>query len=424
MLEGRESVYTMTQRQFDYATRYIKLKHGIRDMLRYPRRELIVNFPVKMDDDSVRIFTGCRVHHSTSRGPTKGGIRYHPAVTLDQIRALAMLMTWKCAVVNIPYGGAKAGVVCDPHRLSTGELENLTRRFTTEISLLIGPERDIPATDVGTDAQVMAWIMDTYSMQKGYSVPGVVTGKPVSTGGSLGRTESPGRSVAIVAEQAAKLQGISLANATVAVQGFGKVGVTVARRLAEIGYKVVAISDSKGGIYRAKGLDPLAVAAHKHKADTVVGFPGADVITNDRLLELPVDILVPAATEMQITGDNADRVRAKLVVEGANAPTSPDADRILTDKGVVIVPDILANAGAVVVSYFEWVQDLQVFFWDEAGINQRLEKVMVNAFKDVVAKRDEVAARYNDESVDLRTAAIILALERCNEAIMIRGIYP
>lgn len=424
MPNGRESIYTMTQRQFDYATRYMKLKHGIRDMLRYPRRELIVNFPVKMDDDSVRIFTGYRVHHSTSRGPTKGGIRYHPDVTLDQMRALAMLMTWKCAVVNIPYGGAKAGVVCDPHRLSKVELEHLTRRFTTEISLLIGPERDIPAPDVGTDAQVMAWIMDTYSMQKGYSVPGVVTGKPVSTGGSLGRDEAPGRSVAIVAQQAAKLLGINLEHATVAVQGFGKVGSTVAHRLAESGYKVVAISDSKGGIYNEKGLDPAAVAAHKRKADTVVGFKGADVITNDRLLELPVDILVPAATEMQITGDNADRVQAKLVVEGANAPTSPDADRILADKGVVLVPDILANAGGVVVSYFEWVQDLQVFFWDEAGINQRLEKVMVSAFKDVVAKRDEVTAKFNDKSVDLRTAAVILALERCNEAIMIRGIYP
>lgn len=424
MPNGRESIYTMTQRQFDYATRYMKLKHGIRDMLRYPRRELIVNFPVKMDDDSVRIFTGYRVHHSTSRGPTKGGIRYHPDVTLDQMRALAMLMTWKCAVVNIPYGGAKAGVVCDPHRLSKVELEHLTRRFTTEISLLIGPERDIPAPDVGTDAQVMAWIMDTYSMQKGYSVPGVVTGKPVSTGGSLGRDEAPGRSVAIVAQQAAKLLGINLEHATVAVQGFGKVGSTVAHRLAESGYKVVAISDSKGGIYNEKGLDPAAVAAHKRKADTVVGFKGADVITNDRLLELPVDILVPAATEMQITGDNADRVQAKLVVEGANAPTSPDADRILADKGVVLVPDILANAGGVVVSYFEWVQDLQVFFWDEAGINQRLEKVMVSAFKDVVAKRDEVTAKFNDKSVDLRTAAVILALERCNKAIMIRGIYP
>jgi glutamate dehydrogenase (NAD(P)+) len=280
MSNGRESLYTMTQRQFDYATHYIPLKHGIRDMLRYSRRDLIVNFPVKMDDDSVRIFTGYRVHHSTSRGPTKGGIRYHPDVTLDQIRALAMLMTWKCAVVNIPYGGAKAGVVCDPRRLSLHELEHLTRRFTTEISLLIGPERDIPAPDVGTDSQVMAWIMDTYSMQKGYSVPGVVTGKPVSMGGSLGRIEAPGRSVAIVAQQAAKLMGINLQHATVAIQGFGKVGFTVAQRLAESGYKIVAVSDSKGGIYNAKGLDPSAVLAHKKEADTVVGFKGADVITS------------------------------------------------------------------------------------------------------------------------------------------------
>lgn len=424
MPNGRESLYTMTQRQFDYATQFLTLKHGIRDMLRYPRRELIVNFPVKMDDNSVRIFTGYRVHHSTSRGPTKGGIRYHPDVTLDQIRALAMLMTWKCAVVNIPYGGAKAGVVCDPRRLSKYELEHLTRRFTTEISLLIGPERDIPAPDVGTDAQIMAWIMDTYSMQKGYSVPGVVTGKPVSMGGSLGRAEAPGHSVAIVAQQAAQLQGINLEHATVAVQGFGKVGYIVAQTLADSGYKVVAVSDSKGGIYNAKGLDPQAVRAHKKEADTVVGFKGADVITNDRMLELPVDILVPAATEMQITGDNAERIKAKVVVEGANAPTTPDADRILSERGIFLVPDILANAGGVVVSYFEWVQDLQVFFWDEAAINQKLDKVMVSAFRDVVAKRDAVAAARNEKKVDLRTAAIALAIERCNEAILIRGIYP
>jgi len=417
MANGRESVYGMTQRQFDYATQFIKLKHGIRDMLRYPKRELIVNFPVKMSDDSVRIFTGYRVHHSTSRGPTKGGIRYHPDVTLDEIRALAMLMTWKCAVVDIPFGGAKAGVICDPKKLTREELEHLTRRFTTEISIMLGPERDIPAPDIGTDEQVMAWIMDTYSMQKGYSVPAVVTGKPVSMGGSLGRSEAPGRSVAIIAQQAAKYSNINLDHATVAVQGFGKVGSTVAQCLAESGYKIVAVSDSKGGIYNSRGLAPAAVKEHRKEAGTVLGYRDADIITNERLLELPVDILVPAAVEMQITGDNAERMKAKIIVEGANAPTTPDADRILEERGILVVPDILANAGGVVVSYFEWVQDLQVFFWDERDINARLEKVMVNAFKNVVAVREE-------KKVDLRTAALILAISRCNEAIMTRGIYP
>lgn len=417
MANGRESLYTMTQRQYDYATQFTKLKHGIREMLRYPRRELIVNFPVLMDDESVRMFTGYRVHHSTTRGPTKGGIRYHPDVTLDMTRALAMLMTWKCAVVSIPYGGAKGSVICDPKLLSVHELEHLTRRFTTEISLLIGPERDIPAPDVGTDAQVMAWIMDTYSMQKGYSVPAVVTGKPVSMGGSLGRTEAPGHSIATIAQQAAHYAKINLDNATVAVQGFGKVGSTVAQHLAEAGYKVLAISDSRGGIYNSKGLDPMAVLAHKRESGSVAGFKDADAISNDKLLALPVDILVPAATEMQITGDNAERVKAKIIVEGANAPITPDADRMLEERGVLVVPDILANAGGVVVSYFEWVQDLQVFFWDEKDITTRLEKVMVRAFKDVVEVREK-------KNVDLRTAALILAIERCNEAILTRGIYP
>ncbi len=417
MMNHRESLYALAQRQFDFAAQHIKLKHGIREMLRYPKRELIVNFPVLMDDNSVHIFTGFRVHHSTFRGPTKGGIRYHPDVTLDDTRALAMLMTWKCAVVNIPYGGAKSGVVCDPKKLSKNELEHLTRRYTSEISILIGPERDIPAPDVGTDAQIMAWIMDTYSMQKGFSVPAVVTGKPVSMGGSLGRVEAPGRSVAIIAQLAAQYAGINLEHATVAVQGFGKVGSTVAQRLAESGYRVVAVSDTRGGIYNEEGLDPIAVLAHKKVTGSVVGFKGSEPISNDRLLSLPVDILVPAATQTQITGDNAEHVKARVVVEGANAPTTPDADRILEEREILVVPDILANAGGVVVSYFEWVQDLQVFFWEERDINLRLEKVMTRAFKDVIAVREE-------KKVDLRTAALVLALQRCNEAIMVRGIYP
>lgn len=417
MTVGRESLYLMTQRQFDYATGHIKLQHGTREMLRYPKRELIVNFPVKMDDDSVRIFTGYRVHHSTSRGPTKGGVRYHPDVTLDEIRALAMLMTWKCAVVNIPYGGAKGGVVCDPHKLSPTELERLTRRYTTEISILIGPERDIPAPDVQTDAQIMAWMMDTYSMQKGYSVPAVVTGKPVSVGGSQGRFEAPGRSAAMIAQQAAQYSGIPLERATVAIQGFGKVGSTVAQRLWENGYRIVAVSDNRGGIYNPDGIDPRKALAHKRETGSVVGFPGAESISNEKILEAPVDILVPAAVEMQITGDNAHHIQAKVIVEGANAPTTPDADRILEERGILVVPDILANAGGVVVSYFEWVQDLQVFFWDAEAINQKLEKIMVNAFRDVVAVREE-------KKVDLRSAALILAIQRCAEAIRTRGIYP
>jgi glutamate dehydrogenase (NAD(P)+) len=308
-------------------------------------------------------------------------------------------------------------VVCDPRKLSLSELERLTRRYTTEISILIGPERDIPAPDVQTDAQIMAWIMDTYSMQKGYSVPAVVTGKPVSVGGSEGRFEAPGMSVAMIAQEAAKYSGIRLERATVAIQGFGKVGSTVAQRLAESGYRIVAVSDSGGGIYNPNGLDARAVMAHKKATGSVVGFPKAEMVTNEKILELPVDILVPAAMEMQITGDNAHQIQAKVIVEGANAPTTPDADRILEEKGILVVPDILANAGGVVVSYFEWVQDLQVFFWDAEAINQKLQKIMIKAFRDVVSVREE-------KKVDLRSAALILAIQRCAEAILTRGIYP
>jgi glutamate dehydrogenase (NAD(P)+) len=407
----------MALRQYDYALQFVRIKHGIAEMLRYPKRILIVNFPVKMDDGSVRTFTGYRVHHSTARGPTKGGIRYHPDVTLEEINALAMWMTWKCAVVNIPYGGAKGGVVCDPKRLSQDELENLTRRYTTEISVLIGPDKDIPAPDMHTDAQIMAWIMDTYSMQKGYSVPAVVTGKPVSMGGSLGRFEAPGRGAWIVAREALRTLGYPLTEATVAVQGFGKVGSTTASLMHANGCTVVAVSDSKGGVYNPAGLDPHALLAYKRETGSVVGFPGAEKITNDELLELPVTILVPAAVEAQITGDNADHVRAKIIVEGANGPTTPDADRILHEKGVLLIPDILANAGGVIVSYFEWVQDLQVFFWDEQDINQRLERVILDAYQSVHSIAQE-------RSIDMRTAALALAIQRCAEAILTRGIYP
>lgn len=409
--------YQMALQQFDNAVRYLKIKRGIIEMLRYPKRELTVNFPVKMDDGSVKIFTGYRVHHNTARGPSKGGIRYHPDVNLDEIRALAMWMTWKCAVVNIPYGGAKGGVVCDPKKLSLMELENLTRRYATEISVLMGPEQDIPAPDVNTNPQIMAWIMDTFSMHKGYSVLGVVTGKPISVGGSLGRKEATGRSCMICAREAAKTLGISLNDATTVVQGFGNVGSVSACLMHDLGTKVIAVSDSRGGIYNPKGINPYDVLRFKAETGSVVGFPGTETVSNTEVLELPCDFLIPAALEGQITGDNADRIKAKVIVEGANGPTTPEADIVLNSNGALVVPDILANAGGVTVSYFEWVQDLQSFFWEEEDINRKLERIIVKAFHDVYAMAQE-------KGVDMRTAALILAINRVAEAILTRGIYP
>ncbi|MDR5709757.1 MAG: Glu/Leu/Phe/Val dehydrogenase [Armatimonadota bacterium] len=407
----------MALEQFQRASRYVPLKRGIREFLMYPRRELVVNFPVKMDDGSVRVFTGYRVHHSTVLGPTKGGIRYHPDVTLHEVRALAMWMTWKCAVAGLPYGGAKGGVVCDPKRLSQGELERLTRRYATEISILMGPESDIPAPDVGTTPQVMAWIMDTYSMHRGYSIPAVVTGKPPSVGGTVGREDATGRGCALAAREAAKAVGLRLGGARVAVQGFGNVGYHAARLLHEMGARVVAVSDSQGGIYRPEGLDPKAVLRHKRETGSVVGYPGAQPVTNAELLELPCDILVPAALEGQIHRENAPRIRARVVVEGANGPTTPEADDILRERGVLVVPDIVANAGGVIVSYFEWVQDLQSFFWDEEEIHGRLERMVVRSFHQVME-----VARAN--GVDLRTAALVRAIQRVSDALLTLGIYP
>jgi len=407
----------MALRQFDNAIKYLELKRGIIEYLRYPKRELTVNFPVKMDNGSVKIFTGYRVHHNTVLGPTKGGIRYHPDVTLDEVRALAMWMTWKCAVVGLPYGGAKGGVICDPKKLSLQELENLTRRYAAEISLMMGPESDIPAPDVGTNPQVMAWIMDTYSMHKGYSVPAVVTGKPISIGGSLGRLEATGRGVMITACEACKHLGIPIEGATVVVQGYGNVGTASAYLLHDQGCKVIAVSDSKGGIYSPKGFDPRDVLPYKRETGSVVGYPDTETITNEELLELPCDILVPSALENQITVDNADRIQAKVVAEGANGPTTPDADVILHDKGILIVPDILANAGGVTVSYFEWVQGLQSFFWSEEEINQKLERIMSKSFKEVLE-----ASRL--KGIDMRTAAMVRAILVVAEALVVRGIYP
>ncbi len=407
----------VAQRQFDLAADRLNLDPGLRRVLREPRRELTVHFPVKMDDGSVQVMTGYRVQHNLGRGPAKGGIRYHPDVTLDEVKALAMWMTWKCAVVAIPFGGGKGGVVVDPKKLSMKELEALTRRFTTEISVLIGPERDIPAPDVNTNAQVMAWMMDTYSMHVGYTVPGVVTGKPISLGGSEGRAEATARGVVYTIVEAARELELDLRRATVAVQGFGNAGSIAARLMAAEGSSVVAVSDSSGGIYREGGLDVERVMAWKREHGTVVGFPGAESISNAALLELPCDVLIPAALENVITDQNAERIAARIVAEAANGPTTPEADAILFRRGIFVIPDILCNAGGVTVSYFEWVQDLNRDHWSEAIVNAKLREIMVKAFGEVRA----VAER---EHCDNRLAAYLLAVQRVADATAMRGLYP
>jgi glutamate dehydrogenase (NAD(P)+) len=419
VMAPKEDPWDVALKQFDRAADHLPLKRGIREFLAYPKRELTVHFPVKMDDGSVRIFTGYRVHHSTVLGPTKGGIRYHQDVSLNEIRALAMLMSWKCAVVGLPYGGAKGGVVVNPKELSQNELEHLTRRYATEISILMSPEGDIPAPDVGTNPQVMAWIMDTYSMHRGYSTPSVVTGKPTSIGGSQGRVEATGRGVAIVTREMARHLKISLDGAKVVIQGFGNVGSVASVLLSALGCKITAVSDTRGGVVSrgGGGLDAARLVEHKNTTGSVVGFPGADVISNEALLELPCDILVPSALEGQITEGNAARLRTRLIVEGANGPVTPGADDVLASRGVTIIPDILANAGGVIVSYFEWVQGLQQFFWTEEEVNQNLERIMVRSFGQVV----QVA---RDRKVDLRTAALIRAIDRVADALFTRGIYP
>ena len=405
------------QRRIEDVGRRLKLPDGIIARLRECERELTVHFPVQMDDGSLKIFTGYRIQHSDTRGPAKGGIRFHPEVNIDEVRALATWMTFKTAVVNIPYGGAKGGVACNPKTLSPRELERLTRRYASEISLIIGPESDIPAPDVGTNPQIMAWIMDTYSMNKGYSVLGVVTGKPLEIGGSRGRLEATGRGCVICARLAGKHIGLDLNGASVAVQGFGNVGAISAKLLAREGCKVIAVNDSTGAIHNAKGLDVEAVMRHKAESGSVVGYRPAEAIGSTDLLALQCDILVPAVLEQQINEGNAASIKARMIVEGANGPTTAEATRILRDKGVFIVPDILANAGGVVVSYFEWVQGLQSFFWTEEEVNQRLQHVMDDAFHEVL----EISQR---EKVDMREAAYMLAIGRVAKAMMIRGIYP
>ncbi|MBA2700910.1 MAG: Glu/Leu/Phe/Val dehydrogenase [Chloroflexi bacterium] len=411
------NAWQVAQRQFDIAAERLDLDDGLRQVLREPRREFTVHFPVHMDDGSVQVFTGYRVQHNLGRGPAKGGIRYHQDVSLDEVKALAMWMTWKCAVVGIPFGGGKGGVIVDPKQLSQKELEGLTRRFFTEIEVLVGPEKDIPAPDVNTNAQIMAWMMDTYSMHAGYTVPGVVTGKPISLGGSEGRNEATARGTVFCVVEAARHLGLDLTNARVAIQGFGNAGSIAARLISEEGATVVAVSDSTGGIHAPNGLNVARVVQWKQEHGSVQGFPGSTDISNAALLEVPCDILIPAALENQITSRNAGNIKARLVAEAANGPTTPHADQILFKNGTFMIPDILCNAGGVTVSYFEWVQDLNRDHWSETVVNVKLKEIMVTAFTETLAMAQS-------ESSDMRSAAYLLAVRRVADAMDMRGLYP
>ncbi len=413
----QENPYAAALKMLDAAAEKINLNKNTWERLRYPRRCLIVTLPVLMDNGSLKIFEGYRVQHDFSRGPAKGGIRYHPDVTLDEVKALASWMTWKCAVVGIPYGGAKGGVRCNPKEMSRAEIERMTRRFISEISIIIGPDKDIPAPDVYTDAQVMAWVMDTYSVAQGHSVPGVVTGKPIALGGTLGRREATGRGCVFTTMEAAKMLGMDLTKSTVAVQGFGNVGYSAAQIFHDMGLKIIALSDSKGGIYNPKGLDPKKVLEAKRKGSSVLDFAEGDRITNDQLITLECDVLVPAAMENVITLKNAAKVKARIIAEGANGPTVPEADEILQNNGVFVIPDILANAGGVTVSYFEWVQNIQEFFWSEDDVNRKLGEIMVRSF-------NEVLKMARDHKVTHRLGAYMLAVGRVAEAIELLGLYP
>lgn len=409
--------FEIAQQQFDIAAEKLGLEEDLRTVLRIPKRQLIVSVPVRMDNGTYRVFEGYRVQYNLALGPTKGGIRYHPDVTLDQVKAMAAWMTWKCALMQLPYGGAKGGVVCNPNEMSLKELEGLTRRYTTEISIIIGPDKDIPAPDIHTDEQTMAWIMDTFSMQQGYSVPGVVTGKPLSIGGSKGRREATARGCLFTIQEACKHLGMDPKEASVVIQGCGKVGGTAARILQEAGYKIIAMSDITGGIFDSQRLNAVDVLKHVAKSGAVLGYPDAKPISNQELLELKCDILIPAAVENVITEKNAPNIKAKMIAEGANGPTTPEANKILHEKGIFIIPDILANAGGVTVSYFEWVQDIQRFFWDEDEINRKLNSLMTRSFGAVLEMSKA-------KKVDMRTAAYMLAISRVAEATRLRGIYP
>lgn len=417
MKEVKPNPKDVALQQLRIVAEHLNLDPGIHEVLKHPKRALIVSLPVKMDDSSVRVFLGCRVQHNDARGPFKGGVRYHPDVTLDEITALAMWMTWKCAVVDIPYGGAKGGVCCNPKDMSRQELERLTRRYTTMILDLIGPYRDVPAPDVYTDEQTMAWIMDTYSLFKGYSVPEAVTGKPIVLGGFKLREESTSRGVAFCIREAGKHLKMRVKGTTVAIQGFGSVGWNLARILHEDGYRVVALSDSQGGIHNPKGLNPVSVMEHKNKTGSVKGYKDAKQVSNEQLLQLRCDILAPAALENQITKKNAGKIRARMVAEAANGPTTPEADKILNEKEVFIIPDILANSGGVTASYFEWVQNLTRERWNEADANSRLERMMVKAF-------DDVYAISKTRKTDMRVAALLLGVGRVAEAIKTLGLWP
>ncbi len=402
--------------RFDFAARKLNLEEGLWKLLRHPSREIIVHFPVAMDDGRIEVFTGYRVQHSQARGPGKGGIRYAPDVTLDEVRALASWMTWKCAVVNIPFGGAKGGVICDPKKMSQTELERLTRRYTAEIIEFIGPEKDVPAPDMGTNEQTMAWIMDTYSMHMRQTVTSVVTGKPVSIGGSRGRKAATGRGVRVVCDEALKLLGMPREGCRVILQGFGNVGSNAALLMKEAGYRIIGVAEFDGGLYNREGIDIHSLAEYRLRNGTVLGFPGAEAVDADELLLEECEILIPAAMENVITSRNADRIRAKIVAEGANGPTTAIADEILADKRIFVIPDILANAGGVTASYFEWVQDRQGYFWKEDEVNSKLEAIVAESFDDVV----RYAQAHN---VNNRIAAYMLAIDRVAFTIRQRGIY-
>ena len=413
----RENPYEIAKFQLRKVADAFAIDPNLVNVLQECKKGLVVSVPVSMDDGATRVFQGYRVTHNVARGPSKGGIRYHPDVTLDEVKALAMWMTWKCALSGIPFGGAKGGVVCNPKTMSEGELQRMTRRFTSEIINEIGPEKDIPAPDVGTDGRVMAWIFDTYSMNKGHSVLGVVTGKPLTIGGSLGREEATARGALYCVREAVRKRQLSLQGTTVAVQGFGNVGSFLAKFLAEDGATVIAVSDSASGLYNPNGIDVQAAIAHKRETGSLAGFRSADPISNEELLLLECDVLAPCALEQVITSDNAGKVKAKIIVEGANGPITPAADEILEEKGVLVLPDILANAGGVIVSYFEWVQGLQEYFWKEAEVNAKLNDIITRAF-------NETWALMESRSVSMRIAAYGLAVQRVAEATTTRGIYP
>jgi glutamate dehydrogenase (NAD(P)+) len=415
-MEAAGSIFNAMLQEFDGAARLLGLDPGIWKILTHPKRQITVSCPVQMDNGDIEVFTGYRVQYNITLGPAKGGIRYHPDVTLDEVTALAAWMTWKCAVAHVPFGGGKGGVICDPTRMSRRELEALTRRYVAEIIDAIGPDKDVPAPDVNTNDQIMAWVMDTYSMHVGHTSTAVVTGKPIEMGGSLGRREATGRGVMIVTREAAQHLGLDISRATVAVQGFGNVGSVSADLLSKIGAKIVAVTDWKGGIYNANGLDITKMLDHARQHKTIDGFPGGEPIDNERLFSLDVDVLVPAALENQITMENAPLIKARIVAEGANGPTTPDAHRHLHERGVFVIPDILANAGGVTTSYFEWVQDRHGYFWGEEEVNKRLEDKMVEAFRDVL----DTSVRYR---TDLRTAAYVVAINRVATVTRMRGMY-